>query len=397
MNFVFISPNFPENYSAFVEGLKNVGFNVLGVGDAPYESLNETLKRCLTEYYRCYNMDDFEQQCAAISYFENKYGHIDYIESNNEYWLRKDAALRARFNVTGLRPDYMDNITNKEHMKKFFLEGGAKVARYHMVDNKENCLKFIKKVSYPVFVKPAVGVGAQKTFKIKNESDLDKFFAVKDHNTSYIMEEFITGNLISFDGVCDSNGDVVFCDESHFMVPIDIVLNEQTDDYYYTSAFMDPEFEKIGRAVVKAFGIKKRFFHIEFFQLTVNKRGLGKKGDYIGLECNMRPPGGFTPDLINFALSISCYQVWADVMMFDESHQKMDYEKFVAVAASRRDHLNYVHSFDEVKQVYVNNVCMSGRNPDALADALGNDFFYAKFKTLEEAMKFADFALKKKE
>ena len=167
MNFVFISPNFPEGYYAFLAGLKKVGFTVLGVGDAPYESLHPIARESMTEYYRCYEMNKFEKQCEALKYFEQKYGHIDFIESNNEYWLRNDAALRERFNVEGLRPDYMDNITNKAEMKKFFLKGGAKVARYHLVDNKENCLMFINKVNYPVFVKPAVGVGAQKTFKIK--------------------------------------------------------------------------------------------------------------------------------------------------------------------------------------------------------------------------------------
>ncbi|MCQ2794505.1 MAG: ATP-grasp domain-containing protein [Bacilli bacterium] len=397
MNFIFISPNFPEGYYAFLEGLKSAGFNVLGIGDAPYDDLHPIAKASMTEYYRCYDMNNFDRQCEAVEFFENKYGHIDYLESNNEYWLRNDAALRQRFNIDGLRPEDMDNITNKAEMKKFFLAGGAKVARYHMVDDKARCLAFIKEVNYPVFIKPAVGVGAQRTYKISNENDLDRFFMERDVNVSYIMEEFITGDLMSFDGICNSKGEVVICDESHFLTPIDVVLHEQIDNRYYTTAFVDPKFEKIGRAVVKAFGIKKRFFHIEFFRLTATKKGLGKKGDYVGLECNMRPPGGSTPDMINFALSTSCHHVWADVMMFDENRERTDYEKFICMAATRRDRFNYVHSFDEVCAAYYNNICMSGRNPEILSDALGNDFFYGKFKTLKEAMAFADFALLKKE
>ncbi|MCQ2794713.1 MAG: ATP-grasp domain-containing protein [Bacilli bacterium] len=396
MNFVFISPNFPEGYYAFLAGLKKVGFNVLGVGDAPYDSLHPIARESMTEYYRCYEMNKFEKQCEALKYFEEKYGHIDFIESNNEYWLRNDAALRERFNVDGLRPDYMDNITNKAEMKKFFLKGGAKVARYHLVDNKENCLMFINKVKYPVFVKPVVGVGAQKTFKIKDEKDLDRFLKGKEYGVTYIMEEFITGDLISFDGVCNSKGEVVICDQSHFPTPVDRVFNERLDEFYYTSAYVEPEFEKIGRAVVKAFGIKKRFFHIEFFQLTVDKPGLGKKGDYIGLECNMRPPGGSTPDMINFALSTSCHQVWADVMMFDENREPTNYEKYICMSATRRDRFSYVYTDQEIKDKYKNDICMSGRNPDIFADAMGNDFYYAKFKNLEDALEFAHFVLKKK-
>ncbi len=394
-NVVFISPNFPEQYWRFCEGLKNNGCNVLGVGDCPYENLQPELKNVLTEYYRVYDMNNNDKQAEAITYFINKYGPIDWLESNNEYWLRSDASLRQRFNIPGLKPDDMDSITNKEKMKEFFKKAGCKVARYHMVDNIKECQKFIKKVDYPVFVKPAVGVGAQKTYKISNDADLEKFFFERDVNTIYIMEEFITGELMSFDGVCDSHSEPVFCDQSRFFTPIDILVHENLDDRYYTTAFIDPKFEKLGRKVVKSFGIQKRFFHIEFFRLTVDKKGLGKKGDYIGLECNMRAPGGSTPDLINFALSISCYQVWADVVVNDKSLQKMDYEKYIAMAAARRDRFHYVHSMDEVKDVYHDQVCMMGRNPEILADALGNDFVFAKFKNLKDANAFADFVLEK--
>ena len=35
MNFVFISPHFPENYWNFCDRLRANGVNVLGIGDAP--------------------------------------------------------------------------------------------------------------------------------------------------------------------------------------------------------------------------------------------------------------------------------------------------------------------------------------------------------------------------
>lgn len=395
-NFIYISPNFPENFSNFIVGLKNVGFNVLGIGDASYDSLNDDLKNNLTEYYRVDTLESIDQKSEAIKYFINKYGPIDYLESNNEYWLRSDAELRKRFNIEGLKPEDMDNVTNKIKMKEFFLKGGAKVARYCLVTDLESALKFIKKVKYPVFTKPCVGVGAQKTYKISNEFDLKDFFLHKAKNQEYIMEEYIVGDLMSFDGVCDSKGDVVMCDESHFITPIDRVLNEQLDNQYYTTSFIDPKFEKIGRNVVKAFGIKKRFFHIEFFKLAKTKLGLGKKGDYIGLECNMRTPGGSTPDLINFALSTNCYQVYSDVMMFDENRQYQDYEKYVAIAVTRRtSRFNYKYSYQELENQYKNNVCCYGDTPMALRDALCDNYIYAKFKTVKEALDFSYIALKK--
>ena len=99
-NFVFISPHFPETYFHFVVALKKNGFRVLGVGDQAYDSLNQELKNALTEYYLCHDMDNFENEVKAIQYFTDKYGHIDYLESNNEYWLDRDAKLREIFGIT---------------------------------------------------------------------------------------------------------------------------------------------------------------------------------------------------------------------------------------------------------------------------------------------------------
>ena len=55
MNFIFISPNFPHTYWNFCDRLKRNGVNVLGIGDAPYDSLEEPLKAALTEYYKVGN------------------------------------------------------------------------------------------------------------------------------------------------------------------------------------------------------------------------------------------------------------------------------------------------------------------------------------------------------
>ena len=46
-NFLFISPNFPENYWMFCRELKKNGLNVLGIGDQPYEELSQGLKDSL--------------------------------------------------------------------------------------------------------------------------------------------------------------------------------------------------------------------------------------------------------------------------------------------------------------------------------------------------------------
>ena len=50
MNFIFISPHFPESYWLFCQGLKNNGVNVLAIADTPYNSLSTNLKNSINDF-----------------------------------------------------------------------------------------------------------------------------------------------------------------------------------------------------------------------------------------------------------------------------------------------------------------------------------------------------------
>lgn len=391
-NFVFISPHFPDSFFRFVVALKNNGFRVLGIGDESYNNLNPELKAALTEYYACYNMDNFENEVNAVRYFEQKYGHIDYLESNNEYWLDKDAALREMFGITtGPIGKEIEFYNHKSLMKIGYKKAGAKVADYILVSDRESLEEFIKKVDYPVFIKPDHGVGAEGTYKIKNPADIDYFFQNRNPNITYICEQFLAGNIISFDGICNSKSEVVFCASNFFPPSIADIVHEHQDVFYFTYPTPPKDLEKLGRKVIKAFGVKQRFFHLEFFRLTEDAKGVGKAGDVVPLETNMRPAGGYTPDLINFANSTNVYQIYADVMAFDENRQKDEFEHYYAAVASRRDDVQYLHSDSEVLEKYRNVICHHGRYADVFSGAMGNRFFMAKLKTMEELEEFRDF------
>ena len=154
-NFIFISPNFPTNYWQFCRELKNNGMNVLGIGDAPYEELTKELRDSLCDYYKVSSLENYDEVHRAVAYFIHKYGRIDWLESNNEYWLEKDAALRTDFNIqSGFQVSDMERIKHKSKMKQYYEKVGIPVARYYMVKTLAGCRSFIKKVGYPVVVKP---------------------------------------------------------------------------------------------------------------------------------------------------------------------------------------------------------------------------------------------------
>ena len=196
-NFIFISPNFPTNYWQFCHELKNNGMNVLGIGDQPYDELKPELKDSLNEYYKVNSLENYDEVYRAVAFFAFKYGRIDWLESNNEYWLERDAALRTDFHITsGFQTSDMPRIKYKSKMKEYYQKAGIATARYHMVDDYEGCRKFIDEVGYPVVVKPDNGVGASDTHKLSSDEDLKKFLVQKTAHhpdVEYIMEEFGPG------------------------------------------------------------------------------------------------------------------------------------------------------------------------------------------------------------
>ena len=62
---------------------------------------------------------------------------------------------------------------------------------------------------------------------------------------------------------------------------------------------------------------------------------MGKKGDVVALEVNMRPCGGFSPDMMNYANSTNVYKIWADMIAFDRSTLETGEHAFCAYAGRR--------------------------------------------------------------
>ena len=71
-NFVFISPNFPENYWFFCRKLKENGLRVLGIGDSPFDNLSLELKNSLDEYYKVSSLMNYDEVYRAVAFFIHK-------------------------------------------------------------------------------------------------------------------------------------------------------------------------------------------------------------------------------------------------------------------------------------------------------------------------------------
>ena len=314
-NFIYISPNYPDNYWQFCRELKRQGLRVLGIGDAPVDSLDSRLREALDDYRQVSAIDDYDQMHQAVAAYIQQYGPMDWLESNNEYWLEQDARLRTAFGIsTGFQTSDMPTIRYKSLMKPIYQQADIPVAQFHVVDHWKNCAAFAAQVGYPVVVKPDNGHGITDACKCKNDDELKQFLERWNPETPYLMEEFVRGEVNSYDAIIDENGNPVY--EAGIVTPMSIIdiVNNNDNAIYYVVDQLAEDVRRAGRDAVRCFGVKSRFIHFEFFRLTQNHPGLGEKGQVVALEAGMCPCGGHALDMMNYAGSVDVYRIWAEMI-----------------------------------------------------------------------------------
>jgi len=381
MNIIYLSPHFPPHYHRFCRQLKQAGANVLGIGDPPYDHLTAEVRNALTEYYQIGDMHNYDALLRACGFFTHQYGKIDRFESLNEYWLRTEARIRDDFNIFGIRTRDIDIIRRKSRMKEKFREAGVPVPRGRVVPTIEDARELIRATGYPVVAKPDAGVGALDTHRLECDQDLVKFFAAKP-DVDYILEEFISGTIYSFDGLADRNGNLVFYTAHTFSQGIMETVNEARHIYYYSLREIPPALEALGRGCIKSFEVRERFFHIEFFQTAPET--------YTGLEVNMRPPGGFTTDMFNYACDIDIYRVWAELLVHGRT--ELPYaRKHHCCYASRKNSRQYRHGHNKIMTRYGDFMVQVESVPGVFSSALGDSGYIFRSAKLDDIFEIVNF------
>ncbi|MDE3995673.1 ATP-grasp domain-containing protein [Glaesserella parasuis] len=387
MNFVMISPHFPTNFETFAVRLRESRFNTLGIADTPYEQLSEGLRNSLTEYYRVDNMEDYEQVYRAVGYFAHKYGRIDRVESHNEYWLELDAKLRTDFNVPGYKNEDMLAIKTKAQMKEVFRKAGLKVAKGRVFKDDEDARKLAKELKFPVIIKPNSGVGASDTYKIKSADELEAFFGYKNAHVEYIMEEFIEGDIVTFDGLTDKDGNIVFYSSLEYSEVVLETVEKDNDMFYYIPREIKEDLVKLGQKCVDAFKVRERFFHFEYFRVK-------KTGELMPLEINCRPPGGLTIDMWNYANDFDVFREYANIVKENKFYSNITH-RWNVVYIARKANKNYKHTIDEVCQKYAGNIISVQTVPGVFAKIMGEHGILARTETMEQMREIARFAQEK--
>lgn len=356
-----VSPSYPPRIFFFANRLKEAGFNVFGMGDVPYSRFNSDLKSSIRYHIRqeldCYDPnggiieDKYRPIYKKIEKLTAQYGKLDYVESFNEWWLPLDARIRQDFGAEGLRPDELEGLIRKSKMKETFRKTGAQTVRGEIVRDAAHMLEFKKQTGGDIIAKPDRGLGSANTYRLKTDADIHQFWRKKKAGVVYFVEKFIQDEkreFMSFDGLTDRDGDIVFYTAHVYNDgDLEIATTGKTIYYYNLRRSEIPQkFREIGFNAVKAFNLRKRFFHMEFFRIGE---------DYYAVEINARPPGFVHLDMMNYASGIDIWAAYAKVMRNEKMVVRPRSDN-ICMQIGRFNRIKYRRPVKEILKKYYSNI-----------------------------------------
>jgi hypothetical protein len=301
----------------------------------------------------------------ALGWLTFRHGKIDRLDSLSEFWLETEARLRDDFNVFGLRTADMARFKRKSVMKALFEEAGLAVARGRVCRDRQSLEAFIEEVGYPVVAKPDTGVGAAQTFRLEDAREVDAYLLARPP-VDYIVEEFVAAPIVTYDGLTDRQGRVVFEASLEYGRGVMEVVNEDSEMHYTVVRDIPPDLVAAGRAIVEAFGVRERFFHFEFFRLP--------SGGLVALEVNIRPPGGLTVDMWNYQGDLDMYREWGNLLVRGHIEARPT-RPYHVMWVGRKDRFPYAHTTEQLRDRLGSLLVHHARVEDVFARAIGNEGF----------------------
>jgi hypothetical protein len=386
MDYLYISPEFPPNYAHFIEQLHAAGIRVWGLGEADFYQMPESLRSALTWYVRAdLNHADAVQraldQLLMQKHTSGSEGTFDLVESHNEQWLSLEAMINDKYGIDGIKSRDLPRLKKKSKMKQRFRELGLPVAGGELVTDISQALDLAETLGYPLILKPDEGVGAGGIYRVDDKDQLQTLLNQLDED--YLLEEFIEGDIVTYDGLTDCDGELVF---ENSLVYGDGVLEYVLgkDTFFYVNRHIPAELRAIGRKLVPGFDIRRKFFHFEFFKIN---------GTYMPIEINCRPPGGAILDMMNYSVDDDLYRAYA-AMIAGGRPDIQDAKKYYCCYLGRKGR-HYSHSHDEILAVFGHHLVEHDLNPPIFRQAMGAERYILRSPNQADMFEMAEFILNK--
>jgi biotin carboxylase len=381
MDFLYISPEFPPYSEMFVQSLNRQGIRVWGVGETDFYDMPAPLRAALRWYVRTdlNDPDAVRQAVERLLAAQAELGlvpHIDRVESHNEQWLRLEGLINADFGIPGVRPGELDRLKKKSAMKSVFKASGFPVAEGGLIHSVAHGLELAEAMGFPLILKPDEGVGAGGIYRVENRSDLEA--VMSRISGPYLIERFIHAPIVTYDGLTDGNGQVVFENSLTYGDGVlEYVLGKDT--FFYVNRRIPIDLAEAGRSLVAAFDIRGKFFHFEFFRVD---------GAFWPIEINCRPPGGPILDMMNFSADVDLYDAYA-CMVTGEAVALPREKKYYCAYMGRRER-DYAMSHEAIVETFGAALADFAENPPLFQQAMGRWHYILRSSSEEEILGMAE-------
>lgn len=327
MNVLFLSPQYPPEMQEFTRGLAEVGVNVVGIGDTPRDALSPRVKRHLADYIEV-PLFDADRVVAEV---KARRLHFDRIECLWEPFVELAARLREELGVPGMRLETARAFRDKELMKRKVEAAGLRVPHHARARSREDVIRAVDRIGFPVILKPIAGAGSADTFRVNDAKELDAALEKTRHVPEMSVEEFVDGEEFTFDTVCIEGRPAFFniaqyhprpliARSNEWISPIVVVLRDVRDPKYAAGI-------QLGLDVLRAMDMGDGFTHMEWYRKS--------NGEVVFGEIGGRSPGGHLVDQMNWSSDIDLFREWARAVCWHSFEAQVSRRYNVAIIFKR--------------------------------------------------------------
>ena len=307
MNIMMIAPGYPDEMPFFVRGLALEGAAVIGIGDQPEHDIPQMTRRHLAAYVRVPSLQD-EDECLRVATQWASGKHIDRVICLWEPGVLLAARLREALGTPGMTVEECLPFRDKDVMKEKVAKAGIRTPKHKAAKTAQGVRAAVKKIGYPVIIKPIAGAGSMDTYRADNPADLKAAIAKMGHVDHVNVEEFIDGEEYTYDCIV-VDGRIVYRNVGYYR-PRPLIARSEEWISPQTLCLRDldaPELaggHEMGAAVLEALNMKTGFTHMEWYRKP--------DGEVVFGEIAVRPAGARTVDLMNFVSDIDLFRGYAE-------------------------------------------------------------------------------------
>jgi phosphoribosylaminoimidazole carboxylase (NCAIR synthetase) len=307
MNVIFVEPGFPENQRQFVRALHDIGARVTGIGERPFDWLDDEIRGWLAGYEKVGSVTDEGSLHDAVRRVQAR-EWVDRLEATVEAHILPTARVREACTIPGISTRTAYLCRDKVAMKAVLRAAGVPCAASAAVASASEAREFAAAVGFPLIIKPRAAAGAAGTHRADDERELDHVLHATGvaHGASAAIEEFIEGHEGFYDTL-SVNGSIAYDFISHYYPNVLEAMRTRwiSPQIVATNRMDAPAYEEVkqmGRRMTEALGIGTAATHMEWF--------FGPKGLKFS-EIGCRPPGVGQWDVYCAANEFDLFREWA--------------------------------------------------------------------------------------